>query len=97
MRLTERSVSPYAEWGLLIPRILILGANRVFKNHGFNQPVTEQANAIANEQVFTLVRKIVPSAVGVFLPTVGKFCDYGMTGVEMICRTFYILPNKAEA
>lgn len=97
LRLTNRSVSPYAEWALLIPRILILGASGDFKNHAsISGPVTLKASLIAHEQKFTIARKITPSAIAFFLPTVGKFCNYSLTGLEMICRTFSVFPKRPK-
>ena len=91
-----RAVSPYVEWGMLVPRISLLIATRAFERNTDLLRFRDEAVQISKEQLLTVARKIVPSAVSILSPTVGKYCDITITGLEMIARALYILPNTKK-
>ena len=91
LRLSGRSIHPSAEWVLLIPRLSVFLLESV---KGVNSTYRKKMEEVDCCQLFTVARKIIPSAISIILPRVGRYTDYAATGLEMAIRTLFLIPTK---
>lgn len=95
LRLSGCAIYPYSEWVMLIPRLSVLFTpERSFLKSDDFSTYRKKIDEVDCCQLFTIARKIIPSAISIIFPRVGRYTDYAATGLEMAIRTLFLIPTK---